>query len=146
MEDRLVLERDHVPWVGRVRRPSVSVARATDLRSVDYISAKNVVIARRLEEIWIDILSRGAVLSASVRIWDRSEASSVTRSMIFWTAETTVVGACRQKARANQRVSTKKAIRAAMMRTMATRVVTLRRSRGERPRTTSACWPWTRAR
>src|ERR1044071_1790330 len=44
--------------------------------------------------------SHRRIIDSMAWIWDRSEASSLTRTMIFWTAEITVVWCLPPKARA----------------------------------------------
>src|SRR5262249_47390108 len=69
VEARLVLERDHVPRLGRVRRRGVPVARPTNLRPADRVPAKDVVAPGGLEEIGfgIDLMPRGAIEAAMTR-------------------------------------------------------------------------------
>jgi hypothetical protein len=57
LADRLVLERDQLPRLDGVRRPGISVARSSNLRSTDYLSTENVVAPRGVEEGWADLLS-----------------------------------------------------------------------------------------
>src|ERR1051325_11548996 len=64
VEARLVLERDRVPRLVRIWRRGVPVARPADLRSARGLSAKNVAAPGRLEEVWVDLVPRGAVEAA----------------------------------------------------------------------------------
>src|ERR1051325_5190878 len=64
VEARLVLERDRVPRLVRIWRRGVPVARPADLRSARGLSAKNVAAPGRLEEVWVDLVPRGAVGAA----------------------------------------------------------------------------------
>ena len=80
LDDRLVLQRRDVSWLGGVRRRAIPVARPCDVRSAPGLPAPDLVAERRLEESRDDLVSRGPRGAAVILCARRAAAGRHTPS------------------------------------------------------------------